>query len=165
MLSIIKFLNKLPSEKVMRRLLITLLSCLIFTACSSDSTSPEQQVRKSLLAMEVAAQERSTSDFMRYISDDYSDLQGNDKEGLKRILRILFLRNQKISIFTFIKSIEIKNGFAEVHLSAAMASREVDLSQETNRLKADTQRLIITLRPNKNNDKWLVQSASWQQGW
>ena len=46
-----------------------------------------------------------------------------------------------------------------------MASREVDLSQETNRLKADTQRLIITLRPNKNNDKWLVQSASWQQGW
>lgn len=149
----------------MPRLLIIILSCLILVACASDPTSPEQQVRKSLLAMEAAAQERSMSGFMPYISDDYSDHQGNNKDALKRLLQLLFLRNQKINIFTFIKSIDINNGLAKVEISAAMTSRDVDLSQETNRLKADTQRFSITLSPNKNNEIWLVQSASWQQGW
>ena len=149
----------------MQRLLITLLSCLILVACAGDPTSPEQQVRNSLLAMEEAAQERSMSGFMEYISDDYSDLQGNDKDALKRLLQILFLRNQNINIFTLVRSIEINDESATVEISAAMASRDVDLSQETNRLKADTQRFSITLSPNKSNTAWLVQSANWQRGW
>lgn len=149
----------------MQRLLIIICSCLILVACTDDPTSPEQLVRNSLLAMETAAQERSTSVFMSYISDDYSDLQGNNKDELKRLLQILFLRNQKIKVFTLVKSLEINNGFAEVEISAAMTSRDIDLSQENNRLKADTQRFSITLRPNKNNDIWLVQSANWQRGW
>lgn len=149
----------------MQRLLLILLSCLLLIACSSDPTSPEQQVRRSLSAMETAAQERSMSGFMRYISDDYLDHQGNNKDALKRLLQILFLRNQKIHIFTLVKSIEINGGFAEVEISAAMTSRDVDLSQETNRLKADTQRFSIILSPNKRNDEWLVKSASWQNGW
>lgn len=149
----------------MQRLFLILLSCFILSACSSDPTSPEQQVRKSLSAMESAAQERSMSDFMRYISDDYSDYQGNNKDALKRLVQILFLQNQKIYIFTVVKSIEINNSVAEVEISAAMTSRELDLSQETNRLKADTQRFTLTLSPNENNDIWLVKSASWQDGW
>jgi len=149
----------------MQRLLTIIFSCFILAACSGDPTSPEQQVRNSLSAMETAAQERSMSDFMSYVSDGYSDHHGNNKDALKRLLQLLFLRNQKINIFTLVKSIEINNDLAKVEISAAMASREVDLSQETNRLKADTQRFSITLIPNKNNDTWLVQSASWQQGW
>jgi hypothetical protein len=149
----------------MQRLLIILLSCLILVSCSSDPASPEQQVRNSLLAMEIAAQERSTSNFMNYISDDYYDLQGNNKDALKRLVRLLFLRNQKINVFTVVRSLEIKYGLARVEISAAMTSREVDLSQEKNRLKADTQRFTITLTPNKNNDVWLVHKADWQRGW
>ena len=149
----------------MQRLLAVLISCLLIMSCSDDPTSPEQQVRNSLSAMEVAAQERSTSDFMRHISDDYFDQHGNDKKAVKRIVQVLFLRNQKINIFSLIKSLEINNGLAEVQLSAAIASREVDLSQESNRLKADTQRFTLTLIPNKNKDSWLIQSADWQRGW
>ncbi|MGH1429424.1 MAG: hypothetical protein ACRBEE_15920 [Arenicella sp.] len=149
----------------MQRLLIILLSCLTITACSNDPTSPEQQVRNSLSAMEEAAQERSTSDFMKYISDDYSDLHGNNKDDLKRLVQVLFLRNQKIHIFTAVRSLELNYGFAKVEVSAAMTSREVDLSQEKNRLKADTQRFSLTLIPKKNSDIWLVKSAEWQRGW
>ena len=148
----------------MQRLLIIILSCLILAACSGDPTSPEQQVRNSLAAMETAAQERSMSGVMKYISDDYFDLQGNNKKALKRFLQVLFLRNQKINIFTVVRSLEVKNGTAKVEISAAMTSREVDLSEEKNRLKADTQRFSIILRPN-NNDVWLVQEAKWKRGW
>ena len=150
---------------MMQRLLIIILSCFALVSCSSDPQSPEQHVRNSLSAMETAAQERSTSDFMEYISDDYYDGHGNNKESVKHLLRVLFLRNQKINIFYAIRSLEIKNGRAKAEISAAMTSREVDLSEEKNRLKADTLRFSITLRSNNNNDKWLIQHASWKRGW
>ena len=150
---------------MMPRLLIIIVSFLVLVSCSSDPTSPEQQVRNSLLAMETAAQERSMSDFMSYISDDYYDQQGNNKDSLKRLLRVLFLRNQKINIFYVVRSLEIKNGKAKADISAAMTSREVDLSQEKNRLKADTIRFTMTLLQNKNSDDWLIQTADWKRGW
>ena len=149
----------------MQRLLTIILSCFVLTACNGDSLTPEQQVRNSLLAMEEAAQERSMSKFMNYVSDDYSDHQGNNKEAIKRLLQVIFLRNQNINIFTLIRSVEINDGIAAVELSAAMASRDVDLKQETNRLKADTQRFSIVLSSENNNETWLVQSMSWQPGW
>ena len=149
----------------MQRLFITLLSCLLLAACSSEPSSPEQQVRQTLSAMETAAQERSMSNFMRYIADNYSDQEGNNKDALRRSLQILFLRNQNINIFTLVRSIDVKNGLAKVEISTAMASREVDLSQESNRLKADTQRFTLTLSQIHDNELWLVQSATWQQGW
>ena len=149
----------------MQRLFITLLSCLLLAACSSEPSSPEQQVRQTLSAMETAAQERSMSNFMRYIADNDSDQEGNNKDALRRSLQILFLRNQNINIFTLVRSIDVKNGLAKVEISTAMASREVDLSQESNRLKADTQRFTLTLSQIHDNELWLVQSATWQQGW
>jgi len=151
--------------RLVQRLLTILISCLIIVACAGDPSSPEQQVRNSLQAMEAAAEKRSMTDFMRYISDDYSDDQGNDKKTLRQLVQYLFLRNQNINIFSLIRSIEINGESATVELSAAMASRDVDLSQESNRLKADTQRFAVILGPNKNNTVWLIKSANWKRGW
>lgn len=136
---------------------------LLLSACSDDPTSPEQQVRDTLNAIELAAQERSMSDFMDYIADDYSDHQGNDKDAVKRIVQLMFLRNQSINIFTLIRSINVDDKIAAVELSAAMASRGVDLTQETNRLKADTHQFSVVLQ--QDDDEWLVSSVSWQRGW
>jgi len=147
----------------MRQLFTIILISLLLAACADDPTSPEQQVLNTLAAMETAAQERSMSDFMSHISDNYSDHQGNDKDAIKRILQVLFLRNQNINVFTLIRSVDIQNGLAAVEISAAMASRDVDLNQEANRLKADTQRFSLAL--SIEGDSWLVQSVSWRSGW
>ncbi len=80
-------------------------------------------------------------------------------------MQILFIRNQKINAFTVARSLEINSGFANVGISAAMTSREIDLSQEKNRLKADAHRFSITLIPSENEGFRLVQSAIWQRGW
>jgi len=149
----------------MLRIFSIFLLCLFYAACSKDPSSPEEQVRNTLSALESAAEERSTSEFMQYISDDYLDGQGNTKQDLKRYVQALFIRNQKINIFTFVKSMDINSGIATVEISTAMASRDIDLSQENNRLKADTQSFSVILSPNKNKKTWLVQSTSWERGW
>jgi len=150
---------------MLRILSITLITSLIIlvSACSDDPSSPEQQVRDTLQAIEIAAEERSMSDLMGHIAEDYSDHQGNDKDSIRRILQLLFLRNQSINVFSLIRSLEFDNGIAAVEISTAMASRDIDLNQEANRLKADSLRFSVVLQ--EDNGEWLVSSVSWQRGW
>ena len=85
------------------------------------------------------------------------------KQDLKRIVQMHFVRNQQINLFTRIKSIDISDGLASVELSAAMAARGVDLSQDANRLRADTHRFAVLL--SEQDGDWMVSSVSWQRGW
>lgn len=163
-------LSKINSEKIhmtlkTKTILASLLAFgILLGSCSNDPSSPEQQVKDTLKAMQDAAEQRSMSDFLQHVADGYSDHRGNDKEAIKRILQILFLRNQSINIFTLIQSIDIQDGIAAVEISAAMAARDVDLSQETNRLKADTHHFSVVLT-HIGDAKWHVQSVSWKRGW
>ena len=143
-------------------LLITL--SLLLSACGDDPTSPEQQVRNTLNAMQEAAESRSMSDFMDHISDRYADHQGNDKAAIRRIMQLLFLRNQSINILTLVQSMDVQDNIAAVEISAAMAARGVDLTQETNRLKADAHHFSVVLQ-HVEDSKWEVQSVSWKRGW
>lgn len=151
-------------KKIITRCLGLIVLSLLLSSCGDDPSSPGQQVRDTLKAMQVAAEERSMSDFMQHIADNYSDHQGNDKAAVRRIMQVLFLRNQSINIFTLIQSIEIQNDIAAVEVSAAMAARGVDLSEETNRLKADTHHFSVALIQTGSSE-WQVQSVSWKRGW
>ena len=151
-------------RKIIKLCILLLLTSSLISACSDDPSSPEQQVRNTLDLMQQAAQERSMSDFMDHIADNYSDHRGNDKAAIRRIMQFLFLRNQSINIFTLIHSIDIQNNIAAVELSAAMAARGVDLTQENNRLKADTHRFSAVLEQS-NSSEWQIKSVSWKRGW
>ena len=133
-------------------------------SCGDDPQSPVQQVQDTLQAMQDAAEQRSMADFMEHIADDYLDHQDNDKGAIRRIMQLLFLRNQSINIFTLVQSIDVQGNIAAVEVSAAMAARGVDLSQETNRLKADTHHFSMVLQQAQDS-QWQVLSVSWKRGW
>jgi len=137
---------------------------LLFGGCASESDlSPEQQIRESLEAIEAGVEARSLSAIMEHISEDYQDHRGHTKKDVAAIMQLQIIRNQNINIFTRIKSIEITDQIAAVELSSAMASRAIDLSVESNRLKADTARFSLVLK--QEGKQWRIQSGSWQQGW
>lgn len=149
-------------------LIFSLICSTLITSCgSSGSISPKEQVRKVLTAIETATEERSLSRAMEYISDDYIDHKGYTKRDIKRLMQIHFLRNQNISVFTRVNSIEINEqtnpNTASVEVSAAMAARGVDLSLDSNRLKANTHRFSLVL--TRQDETWLISSGSWQRGW
>ena len=132
--------------------------------CSGEQAlSPEDQVTQVLSQIEEGVEARSMSAVMDHVSADYRDHQGMLKQDLKRIVQMHFVRNQQINLFTRIKSIDISDGLASVELSAAMAARGVDLSQDANRLRADTHRFAVLL--SEQDGDWMVSSVSWQRGW
>jgi len=148
----------------MKKLSIIIGLFYLCAACSNDlDLSPEQEIRNTLSSIEEGIEQRSLSQVIDHISDDYNDHQGRKKQDIKRMTQLQILRNQKIHLFTRIKSIEINEAYASVELSTAMTSRGVDLSIDKNRLKADSYKSSIVLK--STSGKWLVTSASWETGW
>lgn len=154
---------KFKNTKVFQ-LLFCLSITLILSACSSDEPmSEEQQVRAVIEAMELAAQERSLSGVMQHVSPKYKDAKANDFKAVQRLVQFQFIRNQNINIFSKVSELEIIDNAAAVEMSLAMTSGKLDLSDESNRLRADTFRFSLLFI--KENNDWRLQSASWQQGW
>lgn len=146
------------------KLLLCLFIALTFSACSSDEPlTDEAQVRAVLEAMELAAQERSLSNVMQHVSTKYSDSQANDFKAVQRLIQLQFLRNQNINIFSKVSELEVIDDAATVEMSLAMTSGKLDLSNESNRLRADTFRFSLLFIKEKG--EWHLKSASWQRGW
>lgn len=145
-------------------LLLGLFATLLLSACSNDEPmSDEQQVRAVIKSMELAAQERSLSAVMQHVSPNYSDSKANDFKAVQRLVQLQFLRNQNINIFSKVSELEIIDNAAAIEMSLAMTSGKFDLSDESNRLRADTFRFSLLFIKEKND--WHLQSASWQRGW
>ena len=144
---------------------ITLAAALIIlTACNSDAPlSDEAQLRAILEKMELGAETRSLSDIIEHISESYKDPKGNDIKALKKLIRLQFIRNQNINIFSKINEIEVLEDAATVEISLAIASGELDLSNSANRLRADTFKFSLLFL--RENDLWRLKSGTWQRGW
>ena len=157
----------------MKFLFYWLLAAALFGCSEPELNSPEQAIKNTLQALEEAAEERTLSGFMRYISDDYQDRQGNRKKDIRRIVQIHYIRNQKIHILSKVQSVEINGTLAKVELSAAMAGREADLPGELlsgatrglSGLRANTHHFTIQLVSDDQQQTWLVKKVSWKRGW
>ncbi len=147
----------------MKNIVVSVILILLVGCNSSPELSPEQQVRNTIAAIELATEERSLSGVMEHVSDQYADHQGNDKKAIKQMFQLQIIRNQQINIFSVVRDLEVEGQFASAEVSAAMASRDVDLSNESNRLRADTHRFSVAFA--NEDGEWKVRSVSWQRGW
>lgn len=148
--------------KLVKKLII--ICALLLSACNNDNNvTPTQQIKQILTSIEEGIEQRSLSQVLDNFSDEYNDHEGRNKKKIKQLTQFQILKNQNIHIFTRIKSIDIEKNYASVELSIAMTAREVDLSIEKNRLKADTYKSSIVLK--NESGKWKVISSSWKKGW
>jgi len=146
----------------MRNIVVVLLVLLI--SCSgAETNSPEEQVRQTIESIKSHAENRSLSELMDHVSEQYNDHQGKDKTQIKRMIQLLFLRNQNIHIFSRIQSIDIQENVAAVEISAAMASQATNLSNQ-NWIKANTFHFSVLLKNADNDSEWKVDSVSWRRG-
>lgn len=148
---------------LVRHFILAALVSVMLTACSDEALLPEDKIKNIVAEMELAAEERSLTRFMQHVSEQYNDHEGNNRKAIARYVQFNFIRNQSINVFSRIQSIEVNELTASVEVSMAMGSREDDLSNESNRLKANTMHFSVLFQ--LEGDNWLVRSVSWRQGW
>ena len=146
-----------------------IISCIallsLFSCDSAQPGSPESRLRDTLQSIEQAAEARSLSKFMQHISDDYQDHKGNDKDQIRKIMQLQYIRNQNIHILAKVTELVVDGNSATVELSAAMAGNEVDLQGDFSKLRADSYQFSVALVSPDQQQTWLVESVSWKRGW
>ena len=141
---------------------LLIFTLIFFAACNKNPDSPEEQIKGVIASIEQGIEDRSLSQVIKHLDDNYLDHKGRTKQDLKRYLQLQILRNQNITILSKIKSINITENTASVELSSASAAKGTDLTIAANRLKANIRNVSLVLK--HNSGAWKVVSASWNKG-
>jgi hypothetical protein len=101
------------------------LALLFLLAGCGSADDPETQVRKTLDAIEAAAEARDVGDVMEHVSDQFLDAYGRDAQALSRYIRGYFIANQSIHLLTRIRAIEFPSAAeARVQVTVGMLGRQ-----------------------------------------
>jgi hypothetical protein len=125
--------------------LLTLSVAVIFLAGCGSRSSDDQQVRALIEAVEVAAEDRDTSDVLEHVDANYTDERG-DKTQLQNTLRGYFLAYPKIELLVDIESLDFP--------VPGLAQAVVDITS----LPAG-HHLKLEVEFRKHEDKWLAVRA------
>lgn len=151
----------------MRRLLSTtrsvaLLVALLTAGCGGEPESPEAQVRAQITRAVEAAEAKDVGALRAMVSDRYSDPDGRDKRAVEAILRLHFLRNQSVHLYTRVQSVTVsKPDRAEASVLVAMAGVPITSEVELPALRADLHRFDIDFA--LEDDTWRVERAVWSR--
>ncbi|WP_406672595.1 hypothetical protein [Natronospira sp.] len=137
--------------------ILLLAFAALVSACGGEPDDPETQVRAVIAAAEEAAEDRSTRRLMRHISERYQDESGHDKDGLRDLVRVYFMRHQNPRILSRIRDIDLVTSVrADVRLLAGMADTG------GGRLQADAFDITLTLDLEEDGE-WRVIRAEWRR--
>jgi hypothetical protein len=135
------------------QIVLLVLATLSFAACD-DADTPEAQVRKSVAAMEQAAEERDVDDLMDWVSPEFRAANGQGSDELRRYIYGFFIANQSIHLLTRINSLEFPApDEARLNVTVGMVSREAESASAWN-LAAEMHEFDVTLR--RADDDWKV---------
>lgn len=138
---------------------LALLAIAMLVACGSDGT-PEAQVRRTIEAMERAAEERDVGELTQHISPQFRDAYGRDAKELSQYVRGYFIANQSIHLLTRISELEFPTqDEATAKITVAMVSREADETNAWN-LGGDVYDFDVTFM--REGDEWKVTYAKWR---
>ena len=138
---------------------IALAFAVLASGCGRSD--PEAEIRALLTAAEGAAEARDVGFFGDAIGDSYRDAQGNDREAVLRMLRGLFIANQRIEIVSRIDEIVIEGGdAARAVVHAGMVGRRTHAAL-IDGLDADLYRFELELVNDGGN--WQIIGADFKR--
>jgi len=136
--------------------LLLLLTSVV--SCSVDEGDPEHQVRAWVGAMQEAAEEKDRKAIVASVSPAYVDARGHSRDDVDKLLRLYFLRQNKIALLGRIDDVRIVGETAaEVSVTLGMAAT----NDSALGLSADAYRFELELE--HDGDDWKLISARWGQ--
>lgn len=92
-----------------------MLVAVLLATCSRDPS--EQALRDTLESLEVAGEEREVGEFMEHVAEDFVGNSAEyDRGGLERLLRMVALRHESISVVKSGLEIELHGDRAVVRM-------------------------------------------------
>jgi hypothetical protein len=140
--------------------LCVVMTLIVCVACGKTLT-PEAQLRAAIVQAQQAAEKKEISVLRGLVSEQYRDEQGQDKRAVEGLLRVYFLRNESIHVFTRIRAVTLATqDQARVEVFVALAGQPVKDAQELGALRANLYRFDFNFA--KEGEHWRVRRADWR---
>lgn len=131
------------------------------SGCGSEDESPEATLLRDMDAMQEAAEARDLSEFMVYISEQYSDQDGRTWKDIRAMTQLQFVRNPNIHTFKVVRGLEMTNDeHATVTVLAALAGRPIDGASALSGLRAELMRFDLDWVLEEH---WRITTAQWSR--
>jgi len=139
-----------------------LLAALLIAGCGGKPESPEAQIRALIARAVEAAEAKDVGTLRAMVSDRYSDPHGQDKRAVEALLRLHFLRNESVHLYTRVQSVTVPQpDRARASVLVAMAGVPISSEVELPALRADLHRFDIDFA--LEDDSWRVERAVWSR--
>jgi len=130
------------------------LLATLLAACSRPAD--EQALRDTISAMQAAAEAREASALVDYVADNFAGEHGLDRESLRRLLVVQFMRNQRVGVSLGPIRMRIEGSRAEAEFNALLTGFQEGLLPA----RADGYRIVTGWRVE--GGRWVLERASWE---
>ena len=142
---------------------VILLFFLALSACAKP-ISEEAQLKAIVNEVAEAAQKKDIDRIRKHISKSYRDQEGNDYDGVRRVLLYHFIRAETVSVFVRSTDVEIKGDTALVKANVILVrGKEIKNISDIIPESAAGYRFEIVFK--KEKEDWKAVSGAWQDVW
>ncbi len=141
---------------------ILLLFGLTITALACHKETDQDKVKKVIIDIQKAAEEKAVKKIINNLSKTYNDPQGFNYDTIKGLLLGYFFQHPKISAYITNLEISVENTFAKAVFQAVLTGGNktgsaAELIPESLGIYA----FVVSLK--KELDGWKVTSAAWER--
>ncbi|MDH5455399.1 MAG: hypothetical protein OEY37_04950 [Gammaproteobacteria bacterium] len=145
---------------MMNRLTRTLctLGVILMTlaACGEPPSEPEEELRAWVAAGVEAAESKERRSLVDMISTSYADARGNKRGDIENLLRVYFLRQNKIALLPNVEEITV---YGDTAAKLVMTVGMAGTNDGVLGFSADAYRFELELE--KDGDDWQLLAARW----
>ncbi len=141
---------------------LVLLAVAAVLACGCNRQTEEDKVKKVITDVQAAAEEKEVRKVVNALADTYSDPQGFNREGIRRVLLGYFLGHPKITVYINYLRVSVDGASARASFQTILTSGKktgspADVIPES----LGVYRFDVSL--NKISGEWKVTSATWER--
>lgn len=132
------------------------LSLVAFAAGCAPPPDAEQALREWVERGEAAANREDRRELVSMISPAYADGRGNDREEIDRVLRLIFLQQEDVTVVTTIEEINV---YGETAADMLLTTAVAGFDDSRFGFSADVVRFQFALE--HDGEDWLLMDARW----
>lgn len=139
-----------------RTLFTAAILCCVLAGCGGPASEPEEELRAWVARGVEAAENKERRKLMGMVAEAYVDARGNGREAIDNMLRVYFLRQNRIALLPKIEEITVYDDTAgKIVMTVGMAGTNDSMIG----FSADAYRFALEVE--KEVDEWQLISARW----
>ena len=143
------------------RYLLYIFSAVLLLSLACHKETEEDRVRKVIIGVQHAAEEKKILSVLEHVSKTYQDPQGNDYDSIKGLLAFYFFRHQRVGVFIPNIDVTVTGPAAQAHFQAILTGKGTGEAAPSAILPETLGAYNFEVLFKKEDSTWKVTSSKW----